>query len=197
MARKKTPRKPARRVHKKTRKAPLRKVTKASKADGIAKGGVPAKQDPKEGPPPAAFIPFDARFFQRQFPHLLPRKHKKSATHAPDYVVNVILGDGSVALDISHIEELGDEWALFGVYDTNGFHPHEGPVRYVFVPYASIARVEVTGAESRIRAIGFAVRRLDALKKRKKKTARRKAKAASAGRKKPARKTKTARRTRS
>jgi hypothetical protein len=150
--------------HRRPQRSPARRPARRSETAapprpaGPARGFAPGKaerssEDGKDAG--SGDLPFDARFFRTQFPHLLPKNRRKQRGSHASYVVNVVLGDGSNALDISHVEELGDDWALFAVFDTVGFTQHDAATRFVFVPYSSIARVEVNCAEERFRAIGF------------------------------------------
>ena len=115
------------------------------------------KPAPAEAPaPPPEVGPFDAHFFESQFKNLLRPRGLPASKLAPQpYLVTLVLGDGMVALDIARIEELSEQWALIVVDETNGLPGASGQSRFVFVPYAAIARVEVSGSENRTTAIGF------------------------------------------
>lgn len=155
-------------------KARASRGSKEPKNNG--KKAKPAEQPPAQQPD---YAPFDASFFRDQFPTLLPPRRGAMPNERP-FVVAVVLGDGVVQLDVSHIEHLDQHWALFAVYELEDERGSSAPRRYVFAPYASIARVEVTGVEQRIRNIGFATQgKLRRAKKRKQKAAaKRRAKAA-------------------
>ena len=179
-------------VNKSAKRAPARKKTAPArkKAPGrkrkVVAEKAPVEEVPKaseEAPPPPEMGPFDAQFFHSQFPNLLPPAEGKPVPPRPHpYSVTIVLGDGMVQLDLYQIEELSEQWALVSIQEGNGFGESSGPARYVFIPYAAIARVEVSGSESRLAPIGF--HRIPDVKKatRKKASKGRKKKAAPAKR---------------
>ncbi|MFH0943765.1 MAG: hypothetical protein V2A76_01090 [Planctomycetota bacterium] len=147
-------------VKKNVKRAPaLKKQSPARKKKVVAGKASPGEvpEAPGEAPPlPPEVGPFDADFFRSQFPNLLPPAEGKPVPPRPHpYSVTLVLGDGMAQLDLYQIEELSEQWALVSVQEGNGFADVGGPARYVFVPYAAIARVEVSGSESRLAPIGF------------------------------------------
>jgi len=179
--------KPATPARKKARKRVTKKKSAAAKPSKEApKEGAGAEGSPPDPPPPD--LPFDARFFEVQFPNLLPpplTKGKSDPEPPPEpideprpYVVTVALGDGT-QFDVHAIDQLDEHWMLVAVLESSRLTVgEEAARRFVFVPYASIARVEVTGTESRLRPIGFHLRGVEAKKKAGKKKATTKKKAA-------------------
>ncbi|MFG0318084.1 MAG: hypothetical protein ACF8XB_12480 [Planctomycetota bacterium JB042] len=155
-----TPKKSPTPRRKSPRKAPAREPARRKKTPKPAgKEGAPSAdaekgaENPGEARPPSD-IPFDAAYFERQFPNLLPGASKEaegSATPRP-FVVTVVLGDGMTQLDVQHIEQLDEQWMLIAVLDHDAYRirPSGSSRRFVFVPYAAIARVEVTGIEGRV-----------------------------------------------
>lgn len=105
---------------------------------------------------PGHELAFSAAFFEEQFPGLIRTEDGLPSQRERDYAVTVYLGDGLVHFDIGHIEQLRHQFMLVASYDHQQEEP--GPARYVFVPYAMIARIEVNALESRLRPIGFAAR---------------------------------------
>ncbi len=155
-------------------RGPKRRPSRPRPAGTIdtAKPGAPSDKATGAPPPPQhEQLPFDAAFFRTHFPALIlkPRKRPRPATRAGrDFAVNVILGDGAVSLDVSHVEGITEQWALFAVFDDAGVND-SGETRYVFVPFGTIARVEVTALERHAGSIGFVV----AGRARRRKSARR------------------------
>ncbi len=164
------------------RHGPHRAVV-AKKVEKPAKDATPKPAGPPPGPHDS--LPFDAAYFRSHFPHFIrkPSKRPRPASRdGRDYAVNVVLGDGAVSLDVSHIEGMSDQWALFAVFDDDGA-ADSGATRYLFVPYGTIARIEVTALERHAGSIGFRVRGRDAKKQKAKKgKAARAARAARTGR---------------
>ncbi len=152
------PKKPSPRRKKTTK--PRRKVTQKRVRSRDPAGGGAAGQNGRteslipQGAPPPEPLPFDREFFRHQFSHLVAHEPGK-ARPPSSYVVTVTLGDGMTQLDVCHIEQLEEQWVVFAVYDGANYRDHSGATRYVFVPYGTIARIEVTGIERRIGAIGF------------------------------------------
>lgn len=147
-----------------SRKPPPRKrVPREKKGPGPAEGSAAsspngtAPDGPPEPPPPPSDLPFDAKYFEEQFPNLLNREGEATPKETPKpFLVTIVLGDGMTQLDVQAIERLDQHWMLVAALDEDGRPGSLDPARrYVFVPYAAIARVEVTGTESRLRPIGF------------------------------------------
>ncbi len=152
--RRKSPRKPPAREPARRKKTPK----PAGKSPAPAADAEKEAENPGEARPPSD-IPFDATYFERQFPNLLsgaPKEGKDSSAPRP-FVVTVVLGDGMTQLDVQHIEQLDEQWMLIAVLDQDAYRirPAGSSRRFVFVPYAAIARVEVTGTEGRLHPIGF------------------------------------------
>ena len=155
----------------------LRKKVSSKRTQSRTKPPGKTESTAENPAPPPDVGPFDADFFESQFPNLLRPADEAAKPIPPQpYVVTLVLGDGMLQLEIAQIDELSDQWGLFSVYEGHGQRDGSSPSRFVFVPYAAIARIEVSGSESRTAPIGF--HRKPAEKRTKRKQSARKKKAA-------------------